>query len=149
MTFLLLLAHVGTGALWLGSMAYSLFVVQPRVARVLGGPERAEDLYRELAAGNRWRVAGLIGVLGLSGFGLLLDEPGRSPLWWVTVAGKGLLWAAAAAVFWWVSWRGWPRRVFALPTELPGVQRRFRAVALTLLGLVGTAFVLGVALHRG
>jgi Flp pilus assembly protein TadB len=145
--FLLSLAHVGTGALWLGSMAYSLFVVQPRLARLLRDPQRVEDVYRELAAGNRWRVAGLIGVLGASGLGLVGVATGRSGLWWAVVAAKGLLWTAAAVVFWWVSWRGWPRRVFALPAELPALQRRFRAVALTLLGLVGTAFTLGVALR--
>jgi hypothetical protein len=37
--------------------------------------------------------------------------------------------------------------VFALPDELPAVQRRFRSVALTLLVVVATAFVLGVALR--
>ncbi len=146
MRFLLLLAHVGTGALWLGSMAYSLFVVQRRLPRVLHDAVRVEDVYRELAAGNRWRVVGLIAVLGGSGAGLLAVQPARPGLWWTAVAAKALLWLGATGLFWWVSWRGWPRRVFALPEELPGVQRRFRVVALTLLVLVGTAFVLGVAL---
>jgi hypothetical protein len=71
MSFALLLAHLGAAALWLGSMGYSLFVVQPRLARVLRDPAQVEDVYRELAAGNRWRVAGLIGVLGLSGLALV------------------------------------------------------------------------------
>jgi Flp pilus assembly protein TadB len=145
--FLLSLAHTGTGALWLGSMAYSLFVVQPRLARLLSDPERVEDVYRELAAGNRWRVAGLIGVLGTTGLGLVAVVTGRSGLWWAGVAVKGLLWTAAAGLFWWVSWRGWPRRVFALPAELPALQRRFRRVALGLLGLVATAFVVGIGLR--
>jgi len=144
--FLLVLAHVGTAALWLGSMAYSLFVVQPRVARVLRDPE---DLYRELAAGNRWRVAGLIGVIGLSGLGLVAAARPHGALAWAAVAAKTALWLAAAALFWWVSWRGWPRRIFALPHELPGLQRRFRLVAVALFVLVGAAFVLGVALHVG
>ena len=38
-----------------------------------------------------------------------------------------------------------PRRVFALPSELPGEQARFRTVAIAMTGLVGCAFVLGVA----
>jgi hypothetical protein len=59
MQIVLAVVHAGVGAVWLGSMAYSLFVVQPRVARVLAaGP--AEDIYRELAADNRWRVVALI-----------------------------------------------------------------------------------------
>jgi Flp pilus assembly protein TadB len=147
MRFLLLLAHTGTGALWLGSMTYSLFVVQPRLARVLRDPARVEDVYRELAAGNRWRVVGLIGVLGVSGAGLLAIAPGRTGLWWAAIVAKAVLWLIAAGLFWWVSWRGWPRRVFALPEELPVLQHRFRVVALALLVVVGTAFVLGVAVH--
>ena len=70
MQMVLALVHAGVGAVWLGSMAYSLFVVQPRVARVLAaGP--AEDVYRELAAGNRWRVVALIAALALSGLALV------------------------------------------------------------------------------
>ena len=41
-----------------------------------------------------------------------------------------------------MSWRAWPRRVFALPDELPGLQRGFRSAAVTMLALVGAAFVL-------
>jgi len=142
---LLVLAHAGPAAIWLGSMAYSLFVVQPRIARVLRDPEQAEDLYRELGAGNRWRVIGLIGLIGVAGAGLVAVDPEDGAGWWVVIAVKAVLWLAASGLFWWVSWRGWPRRVFALPEELPGQQRRFRLVALALLGLVGTAAVLGVA----
>jgi hypothetical protein len=144
--FLLILVHLGVGALWLGSMAYSLFVVQPRIARAVPDPVRAEELYRELGAGNRWRVVGLIAALGGSGALLLLFVySGHSALWWVAVMGKVALLAAASGLFWWVSWRGWPRRVFALPAELPGEQARFRRVALAMTGLVGLAFGLGVA----
>jgi hypothetical protein len=146
MQTLLALLHAGVGAVWLGSMAYSLFVVQPRIARVLAaGP--AEDVYRELAAGNRWRVVALIAALALSGLALvpLTDHPRG---WWVLVLLKTLLLVLASAVFWWVSWRGWPRRVFALPDELPAVQRRFRTVAIVMAGLVGLDFALGVVVSR-
>jgi hypothetical protein len=47
-------------------------------------------------------------------------------------------------LFWWVSWRAWPRRVFALPAELPAEQARFRRVALTMTALVAVAFFLGL-----
>jgi hypothetical protein len=157
--FVLLLAHVLVGALWLGAMGYSLFVVQPRLAAMLGGrdgddgrdgdggdPGRVEEAHRVLAAGNRWRVVALIAVLGLSGLGLALLAPGARPwTWWLLVGAQAVLWAGAAGAFWWVSWRGWPRRVFALPAELPGLQRRFRRVAVALFVLIGSAFVLGVA----
>jgi Flp pilus assembly protein TadB len=146
MGILLALVHAGVGALWLGSMAYSLFVVQPRVARVLAaGP--AEDVYRELAAGNRWRVIALIAALAVSGLALVPLSAHPSG-WWLLVIFKTLLLVLATAVFWWVSWRGWPRRVFALPEELPPVQRRFRRVAIVMFGLVGLGFVLGVVVSR-
>jgi hypothetical protein len=145
-TFALILIHVGVAAAWLGSMGYSLFVVQPRVARVLTDPVRAEDLYRELAAGNRWRVVGLITTLALSGLLLTVTvHDGHTVAWWILVAAQAGLLVGASGLFWWVSWRGWPRRIFALPVEIPAEQARFRRVALALAGLVGTAFVLGLA----
>jgi hypothetical protein len=60
------------------------------------------------------------------------------------VAAKSVLLLIAAGLFWWVSWRGWPRRVFALPAELPALHRKFRWVALALVSCVGLAFALGV-----
>jgi hypothetical protein len=151
MTTLLTMIHAGVGAVWLGSMIYSLGVVQPRIGRLFGDPVRAEDVYRELAAGNRWRVVALIAVLAGSGAALipLLSGPHGDALWWAMIAAKAALAVAAAAAFWWVSWRGWPARVFALPAELPDVQRRVRRMALLMTGLVGAAFVLGeLAAHR-
>jgi Flp pilus assembly protein TadB len=142
MQIVLALVHAGLGAVWLGSMAYSLFVVQPRVARILAaGP--AEDVYRELAAGNRWRVVALIAALALSGLALVpvVDHPRA---WWALITAKIMLLVLATAAFYWVSWWGWPRRVFALPDELPAVQLRFRRVAIVMCGLVALAFVLGV-----
>jgi hypothetical protein len=148
MSFVLILVHVGVGAVWLGAMGYSLFVVQPRVRRVLPDPVRAEELYRELAAGNRWRVIALIGLLGASGVGLLFVQDGHSYGWWLTIWLKVLALVGASALFWWVSWRGWPRRIFALPAELPAEQHRFRRVALAMTALASLGFGLGlVASH--
>jgi hypothetical protein len=131
-------------------MAYSLGVVQPRVGRLLRDPARAEEVYRELAAGNRWRVIGLIGTIAGSGAALvwLVRDGADTNLgvwWWALIAAKALLLIAAAGLFWWVSWRGWPARVFALPDELPALQRRFRRIAILMAVLVGGAFALGVS----
>jgi Flp pilus assembly protein TadB len=142
---MLLLAHAGGAALWLGSMAYSLFVVQPRLPRMLGDEAAVEDAQRVLAHGNRWPVVAIISVLWLTGIGLVLTGDGTG-WWWAGVALKAVLLAAATGLFWWVSWRGWPRRVFALPAELPGLQRRFRLVALGMFALVGAAFAAGMLL---
>jgi hypothetical protein len=147
MTVIVSLIHSGVGAVWLGSMVYSLGVVQPRIGRLFGDPARAEDVYRELAAGNRWRVVALIVMLAGSGVGLVAPVAGEHDdggWWWALIAAKGGLAIVAAVCFWWVSWRGWPARVFALPAELPAQQRRFRRVALVMTGLVGAAFALGV-----
>jgi hypothetical protein len=140
LTRLLVLVHAGVAALWLGAMAYSLFVVQPKLARMVGGdPDAQEDAQRILANGNRWPVVGMVAVLWLSGAALVAVDADRD---WPVVAVKAALLAAASALFWWVSWRGWPRRVFALPAELAALQRRFRAVAVTMLAFVGAAFAL-------
>ncbi|MGH3716935.1 MAG: hypothetical protein ACRDT4_26265 [Micromonosporaceae bacterium] len=144
-TFGLVLAHVGVGGLWLGAMAYSLLVAQPRITRLFDSPARVEDAYRELAAGNRWRVVGLLAVLGGSGVALVAAAGPRPLGWWLLIALKTVLYAVAAGLFWWVSWRGWPQRVFALPDELPPLQRRFRRIAIGLASCVGAAFVLGIA----
>jgi hypothetical protein len=144
---LALLAHLGVGALWLGSMAYSLFVVQPRIAALMPEAVEAEEVYRTLAAGNRWRVVGLIAALWVTGAALLALHNGPTgTAWWLAIAAKMLSLAAASGLFWWVSWRGWPRRVFALPAELPAEQARFRRVALAMAALVGAAFLLGALL---
>src|SRR5262245_55083844 len=107
-------------------MVYSLFVVQPAVPRAVPDATRAEDVYRELGAGNRWKVVGLIAALAVSGLALVLVESGHSTRWWLAVTAKVVLLLAASVLFWWVSWRLWPRRVFALPAELPAEQARFR-----------------------
>ncbi len=144
MTVLLGLIHSGIGAVWLGSMVYSLGVVQPRIGRLFPEPAKAEDVYRELAAGNRWRVVAMIAFLGLSGAALVLTDSEKTPTWWALMVAKVALLLTAAACFWWVSWRGWPMRVFALPAELPPLQRRFRRIAIAMTALVGAGFALGV-----
>lgn len=130
----LVLVHAGVAALWLGSMAYSLFTVQPKLAAMVGRDD-TEDAQRVLAHGNRWRVVALITVLWVTGIALAVREPSAA------AAAQAALLAAATALFWWISWRAWPRRVFALPAEIPALQRRFRAVALAMFALVGAAFV--------
>ncbi|WP_117214734.1 hypothetical protein [Allorhizocola rhizosphaerae] len=143
MRLALLLVHTVVAAMWLGSMGYSLFVVQPRLSRLAGGDAvRVEELHRELAQGNRRPVVGLIATLWVTGIALVRDV---TPLLGVKA---GAL-AVATALFWWVSWRAWPRRVFALPAELPALQRRFRTVAVLMFALVGLAFAAGVVTGSG
>jgi len=140
-------AHVLAAAIWLGAMAYSLVVVQPRSRRFLGDDERSEGFAATLASGARYPVLALIAVLAISGGALaaLGGDEGRPDGWWALVAIKGVALAIALAVFAWVSWRLWPARIFAAREELPAIRRRFAFAALTLTGLVITGTVLGVA----
>lgn len=145
MTVVVAIVHAGLAAAWVGGMAYSLFVVRPKLARFFGPDEEArEALTTVIASGNRWKVLGLIAAIAVTGGLLLALEPGH---WWIHAL-KGVLLLVASVIFWYVSWRHWPRRVFATTAELPTLQRRLVQLAGTMLVLTGTAFALGVlAVH--
>ncbi|TDD46115.1 hypothetical protein E1263_37270 [Kribbella antibiotica] len=141
MTALLAIIHAGLAAAWVGGMAYSLFVIQPKLKRYFGSDAAGrESLTTVIASGNRWKVVGLIGAIALSGVGLLVLNDRH---WWIHLV-KGLLLLVATGIFWYVSWKHWPVRVFATAAEVPALQRRLIALATTMLGLAGLAFALGV-----
>jgi hypothetical protein len=129
-------------------MAYSLSVVQPKVARFFGDDDRREEFLVTLAHGNRWRVVGLIGALLLSAAGVAATAPRAAAIGYGVVLG---LYGIAALIFVNVSWRHWPARVFALPAELPAFRRSLTRQAWAMLALVGAAFLtaLSVSLTAG
>ncbi len=139
----LFVLHTLLGAIWLGAMTYSLTVVQPKVDRFFAGDDDGQEAFLALiAAGNRWRVVGLIAALAVSG----------AALWWLSGRDDGAVQAvrvvalaAAAGIFWYVSWRHWPARVFAVGAERDVLRRRLRLLAGTMTALVGVMFVLGLA----
>jgi len=143
-TTALYVAHGLLGAIWLGAMAYSLTVVQPKVGRYFAAYDDGQEAFLALiASATGGRSSGL--VVTLAGTGLAL--------WWATgwhdVAVhvvKAIALLGAAAIVWYVSWRHWPRRVFAVGSERPTLRRQLRLLAATITGLVGVAFVLGLAL---
>lgn len=137
------LAYLGLIALWLGAMAYSLGVVQPKVARFFPDQRQREEFLTVLAHGNRWRVMALLAALTVTAAAVLVNSPGRAVA--AGYAAALALHLVAAGVFAHVSWRHWPARVFALPQELPGYHRRLRVLAWTMLGLVGSAFLAALA----
>jgi hypothetical protein len=146
----LAVVHLLVAAAWFGAMAYSLGVVQPRARRFFAdSPQTYENLATTLAAGARWKVIGMLAVLAATGAGLLVvtvtaaDAPTRTGWWWALIGAKIGLLVVASAVFWHVSWRMWPRRVFALPEEQAAHQRAFLRVGWTLAVLAGAAMVLG------
>jgi Flp pilus assembly protein TadB len=141
MSALVAIIHAGLAAAWVGGMAYSLFVVQPKLKKYFGKDgDGRESLTTVIASGNRWKVVGLIAAIAISGAVLLLLNHDH----WQLHAVKGLLLLIATAIFWYVSWRHWPQRVFATTAELPALQRRLIGLATTMLGLAGLAFALGV-----
>ncbi|MER7246094.1 hypothetical protein [Kribbella sp. NPDC000426] len=141
----LAVVHAGLAAAWVGGMAYSLFVVQPKLKRYFGADDDGrEQLTAVIASGNRWKVVGLVGAIAVTGLLMLVIDHSH---WWIHAV-KGVLLLIASGIFWYVSWRHWPQRIFATAAELPVLQRRLIVLATTMLGLAGVAFALGVvAVH--
>ncbi|WP_192772877.1 hypothetical protein [Actinophytocola algeriensis] len=142
MMVLVELAYLVLTTLWLGSMVYSLVVVQPRIARFFRDDERREEFLLSLADGNRWPVVALIVGLVLSGGVVALAGSGAVSTGYTVAVGLDLV---AAGIFVDVSWRHWPARVFALPEELPGFRRRLTVRATTMTALVGVSYVVAMA----
>jgi hypothetical protein len=137
--------HVLVAALWFGAMSYSIAVVQPRILATAGSAVAAEPLTTVIAAGARWKVVGVIATLAVTGLALGFLHDGRTTLWWTIVAVRAAILIAASVLFWLISWRLWPRRVFALPAEIPAHRATFTRVGWTMLVLVGAFLVLGLA----
>src|SRR6266540_7015739 len=88
MTVVVAIVHAGLAAAWVGGMAYSLFVVQPKVKRYFGADQEGREMPTAvIASGNRWKVVGLIAAIAVSGGGLLLIQREH---WWIHAV-KGLL----------------------------------------------------------
>jgi Flp pilus assembly protein TadB len=145
MVAVLAILHAGLAAAWVGGMAYSLFVVQPKLKKYFGSDQDGRELLTAvIASGNRWKVVGLVAAIAVTGLAMLAIDHEH---WWIHVI-KGILLLIAFAIFWYVSWRHWPQRVFATAAELPVLQQRLIVLAGTMLGLAGLAFALGVlAVH--
>lgn len=136
------LVYLALTTVWLGSMVYSLFVVQPRIARFFRDDERREEFLVVLANGNRWPVVALIVGLVLSGGGVALAGFGDLSVGYAVAVGLDLV---AAGIFVDVSWRHWPARIFALAEELPGFRRRLTVRAMTMTALIGVSYVVALA----
>ncbi|GAA4216715.1 hypothetical protein [Actinocatenispora rupis] len=134
-------------AVWTGSMTYSLVVVQPRSARFLTDDDQLEEYLTVLAQGNRSRVLGIAATLIVSAaaLALLCPWPGARAVY-STALGLDL---AATAVFWYVSWRHWPARVFARRAERPALRRRLLLCARAIWLLVGAGFGLTLVASVG
>ena len=146
---LLAIIHALAGAAWFGAMFYSLTVLQPRALRFFDRAEQFESFMTAVSHGARRKVLAAFVLMAASGFGLALLRPGPpSVVWLFLIALQVLLLLLALAVFVHVSWRLWPARVLAVPSEIPELQRRFRHAGLCMIVLVGLNLILGVIAHR-
>lgn len=124
-------------------MIYSLIVVQPKVAAFFTDDEEREVFLAALADGNRWKVVGMAGALTASG-ALVVAGANNTPVR-VGYGAALVLYLTAVAVFVEVSWRHWPARVFALAPERPMFRQALKRRARTMAALVGTGFVVTLA----
>jgi hypothetical protein len=141
----MVIAHLTIAAVWLGSMVYSLVVVQPRVDRFFPDASRREEFLVTLANGNRRPVVALVAALLVTDLAILVMRPDVRLGFGIAL----VLHLLAGCVFAHVSWRHWPARVFAVAEELPGFQHRLRLLAWTILVLVGTAFLTALSVSLG
>jgi putative copper export protein len=140
----LLAAHVLSSAAWFGALVYRAFFVDPAARRFFGRGGDYERFALHLADGMRYVVLAALLTCGLSGLGLLaLRWPAASAAYLGLMAGKAALWAVALAVFAYISWVFWPRRVFAVEAEQPAIHRHGVALALTMIALAGLSILLG------
>jgi uncharacterized membrane protein len=137
--------HVLASAAWFGAMVYSLTILHPRAKRYFASDEEFEQFIATLAQGARWKVLAGLAVIGVTGAALVWLRWSDERLWLVLMAAKALLFAAAVCVFCYTSWILWPRRVLAAPEEVPGLQRAFKRVAVSLIAIAGAAFAMGTA----
>ncbi len=140
--------HVLGGGVWIGAMAFSVFVLHPRAERFFSGSSTFEDFIFTVVHGARWKVvAGIVGIVA-SGVALAVAiGPAAVAGWSAIVAAKVALLAVSLALFVYVSWVLWPLRVFASAEELPAVRRRFWWVGVVMIGCNALNMGLGILAH--
>ena len=146
---LLAVVHALAAAAWFGAMFYSFFVLHPRAHAYFREPAEFETFIATLSQGARWKVLGALGMIALTGFGLVfVCWPRRlAPTWGVLMMAKLILFFLAAGVFTHISWRSWPARVLATQEEIPHFQKAFRRAAVVMLAIAAFSIVLGILAH--
>ena len=144
--------HVLGGGVWIGAMAFSVFVLHPRAEQYFQGSAQFEDFIFTVVHGARWKVVAGIAAIVASGAALAWRGWATGgPLWHGLVLAKLGLLVISLGLFMHVSWQLWPRRVFAGPAELPAVRRRFWWVGVVMIVCNAGNLGLGIAaqLARG
>src|SRR5436190_22500973 len=130
--------HQLSATAWFGALVYRACFVDPKALRFFAGGSDFERFSLHLADGMRRIVLAALLVCGLSGFVLLgMRWSTAAPNWLALMAVKAGLWALASAVFAYISWVFWPRRVFAVEAEYTTVRRQGRLLAFVMIALAG------------
>lgn len=145
-TALLEAVHTAALASWFGCMCYSVMFVQRHPMRARE-PGVWEVFVTEMVNGVRYIVLGTMAVIFPSWVALVvlrMAAQGTDPLWLSLVAVKSVLLVGVVLLFVYVSWHLWPLRIFALPEELPPIDRRFLTASQGLVLALGGALAVGV-----
>ena len=138
--------HTAALASWFGCMCYSVMFVQKHPMRSRE-PQIWETFVTEMVHGVRWIVMGTMAVIFPTWIALIVlhaVSAGADPLWLSLVIAKSLFLIGVVLLFTYVSYHLWPLRIFALPEEIAGLDRRFMGASQGLVLTLGGALVLGV-----
>ena len=142
-------AHIWIWALYYGAITYNYFMLYPRMRQFFESEAAYEEFAIASAMGLRWWIFGTIAMAGVTGSLLVVwrPRPEMPAAWWMLVGAKAVLMMVLAAVYAYVSWVMWPRRVFAPAAERPRQQRQFFRVAFFIGFLLMGQLVLGALAH--
>ena len=142
----LLWAHGLSGAAWFGAIFYRTATVDRKVKSYCPEPAEYERLSIHLAHNMRYMVWGGILTCGLSGFALVgLRWQPENEAWLGLMGAKVVVWLAAVGLFCYVSYRHWPWRALAAPTESDRYRAEAQRLAWLMVALSAMGFLLGQA----
>jgi hypothetical protein len=139
--------HHLSAAAWFGALVYRVFFADPKTLKFFRSGAEFERYALDLAHGMRYVVLAALVTCGATGFVLLGLRWNSTDGWFTLMAAKTGLWAIAFALFAYISWVFWPRRVFAVAAEWPSMRRQGLALSLVMIALAGLGIVLGQLGH--
>lgn len=135
--------HHLSAAAWFGALVYRVFFVDPKAIKYFHAGAEFERFSLDLADGMRYVVLAALITCGLSGFALIGLRWTSNDGWLALTVAKTILWAVAFALFVYISWVFWPRRVFAVAGEWLSVRRQGLILSLVMIVIAGFGIVLG------
>lgn len=135
--------HSLSAAAWFGALVYRAAFVDPKALLFFQAGSEFERFSLHLADGMRFVVLAALLTCGLSGFALMGLRWDSSDGWVALMIGKGGLWAVASALFVYISWTFWPRRVFAAGAETARIRRQGVLLALAMIAIAGLGMLCG------